>query len=199
MKGRSRMLRVDARLVVGVGLILASIAGVWFVVEAADRSSPVFVASSTLSVGDTIEEGDLSVAHVRLDAADARYLSSMPDGGLVVTRTILEGELVPRSAVKSEAQVRMSAVVLDSGTRLPGSVEPGSLVDVWAAEQQEDGSFAPPVVVVGGASVVEVLEQQSLVTAGGGETVEVLVPTGTVALLLAAVAGDSAISIVPAG
>lgn len=199
MKGHSRAVRVDPRLLVGVTLILVSIAGVWFVVEAADRSSPVFVAASTLTVGDTIAEDDVAVAHVRLDAADARYLSSMPDGGLVVTRTVFEGELVPLSAVKAGAKVQVSAVVLDSETRLPGSVEPGSLVDIWAAEQQEDGSFAPPVVVVAGASVVEVLEQQSLIAAGGGETVEVLVPTGTVALLLAALAGDSAISIVAAG
>jgi hypothetical protein len=199
MKGRSRLLTIDPRLVVGVGLILASVAGVWFVVDAADRSRPVFVASSTLSVGDTVSEKDLTVAHVRLEAADSRYLATVPDGGLVVTRTVFEGEFIPLSAVKTGARVQVSAVVLDSATRLPGSVERGSLVDVWAAEKQEDGSFAPPVVMVSGAHVVEVLEQQGLVTASAANTVEVLVPTGTVALLLAALAGDSAISIVPAG
>jgi hypothetical protein len=199
MKGRQRLPVVDPRLVVGVGLILASIAGVWFVVEAADRSSPVFVAASTLSVGDTVSEEDLQVAHVRLEEADSRYLAGLPDGRLVVTRTVFEGELVPLSAVKADARVQVSAVVVESATRLPGSVETGSLVDVWAAEQQEDGSFAPPVVVVGGASVVEVLQEQGIVTAGTANSVEILVPTGTVALLLAALASESAISIVPAG
>jgi hypothetical protein len=199
MKGRSRLPAVDPRVLVGAGLILASIAGVWVVVEAADRSSPVLVAASTLSVGDTLSAEDLAVAHVRLDDADARYLASVPDGGLVVTRTVFTGELIPLSAVKAGAEVQVRAVVVDSATRLPGSVEPGSLVDVWAAEKQEDGTFAPPVVVVGRAHVVEVLEQQGLVTAGSANTVEILVPTGTVALLLAALAGDSALSIVPAG
>lgn len=199
MKGRLRLPAVDPRAVVGAGLILASIAGVWFVVEAADQSSPVLVAGATLSVGDTISQGDLEVAHVRLDAADTRYLASVPEGGLVVTRTVFEGELIPLSAVKAGARVQVRAVVVESATRLPGSVEAGSLVDVWAAEQQEDGSFAPPIVVVGGASVVDVLEQQGLVTTGAASTVEILVPTGSVALLLAALAGDSAISIVPAG
>lgn len=199
MKGRSRLPAVDPRVLVGAGLILASIAGVWVVVEAADRSSPVLVAASTLSVGDTLSAEDLAVAHVRLDDADARYLASVPDGGLVVTRTVFTGELIPLSAVKAGAEVQVRAVVVDSATRLPGSVEPGSLVDVWAAEKQEDGTFAPPVVVVGRAHVVEVLEQQGLVTAASANTVEILVPTGTVALLLAALAGDSALSIVPAG
>ena len=198
MKGRSRLPGIDPRLVVGVALILASVAGVWAVVEAADRTSPVFVARSTLSVGDTISEDDLTVAHVRLEEADTRYLASLPDGDLVVTRTVFTGEFVPLTAVKTGAQVQVSAVVVDSATRLPGSLEPGSLVDVWAAEQEEDGSFAPPVVVVERASVVEVLEQQGLVTAGSANTLEILVPTGSVALLLAALAGDSVISIVPA-
>jgi hypothetical protein len=199
MKGRLRLRAVDPRVVVGAGLILASIAGVWFVVEAADRSTPVLVAASTLSVGDTITAEDLDISHVRLESADARYLARVPDRGLVVTRTVFEGELVPLSAVKSGAHVQVRAVVVESATRLPGSVEPGSLVDVWAAEQQDDGSFAPPVVVVGGASVVEVIEQQGLVSTGAANTVELLVPTGTVALLLAALTGESAISIVPAG
>lgn len=196
---RSRRFGVDPRLGIGVGLIIASIVGVWSVVQAADRSSPVFVASSTLSVGETITIDDLSVAHVRLESAAGRYLSTLPDDGLVVTRTIFEGELVPRAAVRTDAEVQVSAVVVESAIALAGSVQPGSRVDVWAAEQQEDGSFAPPTVIVSGASVVRVVEQQGLVSTGSGETVEVLVPTGTVAALLAALSGESAISIVPAG
>lgn len=199
MKRRSRLPGVDPRPLVGVGLILASIGGVWFVVEAADRSSPVFVATSTLSVGDTISEDDLAVAHVRLDAADTHYLASLPENDLVVTRTVFAGEFVPLTAVKAGARVQVRAVVVESATPLPGSVETGSLVDVWAAEQQQDGSFAPPVVLVAGASVVEVPEQQGIVASGTADAVEILVPTGSVALLLAALAGESAISIVPAG
>lgn len=196
---RSRRFGVDPRLGIGVGLIIASIVGVWSVVQAADRSSPVFVASSTLSVGDTITGDDLSVAHVRLESAAGRYLTTIPDDGLVVTRTIFEGELVPRAAVRADAEVQVSAVVVESAIAIAGSVEPGSRVDVWAAEQQEDGSFTPPTVIVSGASVVRVVEQQGLVSTGSGDTVEILVPTGTVAALLAALSGESAISIVPAG
>ena len=196
---RSRRFGVDPRLAIGVGLIIASIVGVWSVVQAADRSSPVFVASSTLAVGDTVTSDDLSVAHVRLDSAARRYLSTIPDDGLVVTRTIFEGELVPRAAVRADADVQVSAVVVESAIAIAGSVEPGSRVDVWAAEQEEDGSFAPPTVVVSDAGVVRVLEQRGLVSTGSGDTVEILVPTGTVAALLAALSGESAISIVPAG
>lgn len=197
--GRSRRFGVDPRLGIGVGLILASIAGVWSVVQAADQSSPVFVAPATLSIGETVTADDLDVAHVRLGAAGERYLTNIPDEGLVVTRTIFEGELVPRSAVKPDADVQVSAVVIESAVALAGSVKPGSLIDVWAAEQQEDGSFAPPTIIVSDAGVVRVIEQRGLVAPGDGDTVEVLVPTGEVAALLAALSGESAISIVPAG
>lgn len=199
MTGRSRFSGIDPRIVIGTMLIVASVVGVWAVVDSADRSSPVYIASETLSVGDTVSEENLEAVHVRLEAAGDRYLSRMPDANVVITRTVLKGEFVPLSSVKSGARVQVSAVVIESATRLPGSVEPGSLVDVWAAEQQDDGSFAPPVVVVGEASVVRVVEQQGLVAGAGGSTVEVLIPTGSVASMLAAIAGQSSISIVPAG
>lgn len=199
MAGRSRLPRIDPRIVIGTMLIVASVVGVWAVVDTADRSSPVYVASETLSVGDTVSEENLEAVNVRLEAAGDRYLSTVPDGNVVVTRTVLKGEFVPLSSVKSGARVPVSAVVIESATRLPGSVEPGSLVDVWAAEQQDDGSFAPPVVVVGDVSVVRVVEQQGLVAGAGGSTVELLIPTGSVASVLAAIAGESSISIVPAG
>ena len=196
---RSHRFFVDPRLAIGVGLILASILGVWSVVQSADRSSPVYVAPSTLSAGDAITAKDLVVTHVRLDATAERYLTTIPDEGLVVTRTILEGELVPRSAVRRDAAVQVSAVVVESEVALAGSVKPGSAVDVWAAEQREDGSFSPPTVIVPDAEVVRMVEQRGLVASGTGDTVELLVPTGSVAALLGALSGESAISVVPAG
>lgn len=189
----------DPRLAIGVVLIIGSILGVWGVVRAADRSSPVLTATSTLSVGDTVTDDDLAVVNVRLDSAGERYLTALPAAGLVVTRTVFAGELVPLSAVRTDAEVQVSAVVVPSSLALAGSVQTGSLVDVWSAEQQEDGSFAPPTVIVSDVSVVRVVEQQGLVAAGTGERVEVLVPTGRVAALLAALSGENAISIVPAG
>ena len=101
--------------------------------------------------------------------------------------------------VKADADVQVSPVVVESTVALAGSVKPGSLVDVWAAEQQDDGSFAPPTIIVSDAGVVRVIEQRGLVSPGEGDTVEILVPTGHVAALLAALSGESAISIVPAG
>ncbi|AWB85831.1 SAF domain-containing protein [Mycetocola zhujimingii] len=197
----SRRIRAsfDARFVVGIVLIVSSIVGVWVVVSSADRSTGVYLARTTLNVGDVIQPGDLTVAAVRLGEADARYVTdgSIPEEGFTVLRTVLKGELVPQSAVGTDASVGVSALVVGSTSMLPESVEAGSLVDVWIAKVEDDGTFAPPVVLVAGAAVVRVVEQQGLVAAGG-QDVEVLVPKGKVAAVLAAVAGGDAISVVPA-
>lgn len=199
LTGDQSRIRIDPRFVVGVVLILVSIVGVWLVVSSADRSTPVYLARSTLSVGDVVRSGDLTLAQVRLGEADSRYVTggAIPDDGFVVTRTVLKGELVPQSAVATDATVGVSAIVVASTSTLPESVEAGSLIDVWSAQVQEDGTFAPPVVLVPGAAVVRVVEQQGLVSAGG-QDVEVLVPKGKVAAVLAALASGDAISVVPA-
>lgn len=197
----SRRIRAnfDPRFIVGIVLIVSSIVGVWLVVTSADRSTGVYLARTTLNVGDVIRAGDLTVATVRLGDADARYVTdgSIPEEGFTVLRTVLKGELVPQSAVGTDASVGVSALVVGSTSLLPESVEAGSLVDVWVAKVEDDGTFAPPVVLVAGAAVVRVVEQQGLVVAGG-QDVEVLVPKGKVAAVLAAVAGGDAISVVPA-
>ena len=195
---RSRI-RFDPRFVVGIALILVSIAGVWLVVQSADRSTPVYLARSTLSVGDVVRDGDLTLTHVRLGEADTRYVAGggIPENGLVVLRTVLKGELLPQSAVATDATVNVSAIVVGSTSTLPESIDAGSLIDVWSAKVHDNGTFAPPVVLVAGASVVRVVEQQGLVAAGG-QDVEILVPKGKVAAVLAALAGGDAISVVPA-
>lgn len=197
----SRRTRVtfDPRFAVGIALIILSIVGVWLVVSSADRSTPVYLARSTLSVGDVVHHGDLTLTNVRLGDADTSYVAdgSIPDDGFIVLRTVLKGELVPQSAVGTDASVNVSAIVVGSTSALAASVEAGSLIDVWSARVQDDGTFAPPVVLVAGATVVRVVEQQGLIT-GGGRDVEVLVPKGKVASVLAAVAGGDAISVVPA-
>jgi hypothetical protein len=195
---RSRV-RLDPRFLVGIVLIVISIVGVWLVVQSSDRSTPVYLARSTLSVGDVVRDDDLTLTQVRLGDADAAYLADggIPDEGLVVLRTVLKGELLPQSAVATDATVNVSAIVVGSTSTLPESIEAGSLIDVWSAQVQDDGTFAPPVVLVAGAAVVRVVEQQGLVAAGG-QDVEVLVPKGKVASVLAALAGGDAISVVPA-
>ncbi len=192
---------LDPRLAIGLTLVIGSVAGVVALVSVADDTVQVYAAADSLVPGDRIDESDLLERSVRLDDIDGLYLTpgDLPDDGLVVSRSIAEGELVPVSATGATIGLRFTAVVLEVGGALSEAVQPTSLVDVWATRELENGEFGPPVAIVSGGTVVRLVQSESIV--GGGQTtaIEVLVPRSKLARVLEATANGDAISIVPAG
>jgi hypothetical protein len=81
---------------------------------------------------------------------------------------------------------------------LAASVQPGAIVDVWAARELENNQFGAPAVIVGGAIVVRLVTSDSIVSRSQVNGLEVLVPRTRIARVLDAVANSDAISIVPA-
>jgi len=196
--GRVRRFWFDPRFAIGLLLVAASVAGVVGIVGAVDSSVQVYAAREALAPGDSIRSEDLVATGVRLDGAAELYLvpGDLPDDGLVVTRTVARGELVPAAAVGASSGVRLASVVIGVGGELAAAVGPGSTVDVWAAKQTGAGGFEPPVVVVSSASVVRLVEEEGFVVDREQVSVEVLVPRSRVARLLEAIANDDAVSIV---
>jgi flagella basal body P-ring formation protein FlgA len=188
----------DPRFGIGLLLIVVSVVGVLTIVASADSSRPVYAAREPLAPGDTIEPGDLVATSVRLDGAERLYLvpGDVPQSGLVVTRSVARGELVPATAVGSTAGVKQASVVLTVDGELAASVAPGSVVDVWAATETTTGVFDPPVVIVSSATVVRLVERDGIVVDSDTTAVEVLVPRTRIARVLEAVANDDAVSIV---
>lgn len=189
----------DPRLAIGFVLIAASVAGVLGIVSSADASVSVLTARDALAPGDRIDENDLIATSVRLSGAGELYLvpGDVPDEGLVVTKAVAEGELVPTSAVGSKAGTRFASVVVTINGQLPASVQTGATVDLWAARKGEVNSFGAPAVIVSGATVVRVIEDEGLVASGEATTLEILVPRARIARVLEAVANSDALSVVP--
>lgn len=189
----------DPRLLIGLLLVVASVTGVVFVVSAADRTSPVYLARGTLTIGETITVDDLSVSNIRMEGAGTLYLEpgDVPIGGLVVTRTVTQGELVPASAIGSVAGLRITSLVVDTSGTLAASIQPGSSVDLWAAREIENRKYSAPTVLVAGAIVLRLVTSDSIVGAGQVTAIEVLVPRAKVARVLESIANDDAISVVP--
>ena len=102
---------VDPRLLIGVGLVAVSVAGVVGLVSAVDARTTVYAAAGPLSPGDRIDRGDLVERSVSLDGADGLYLraADLPDDGLVVVRAVRDGELLPRASVGDAAGLRSTA------------------------------------------------------------------------------------------
>jgi hypothetical protein len=191
---------VDVRLVVGVALVAASIAGVWLVVSSADRTVSVYAAGATIVAGEVVGVDDLVVEQVSLGGAAGRYaVPGRLTDGAVATRTILAGELVPVEAVASDDDLARAPVVVTVRGELPAGVAEGREVDVWAtgAEQGDRDEAAPPTVLVPGALVARIVAEESLVAGSSEVSVELSVPDGAVAVLLAATTAGDVLTLVP--
>jgi hypothetical protein len=203
---RRRAFAVDVRLLIGVALVIGSIAGVLAVVRASDDRVAVFAASSSLSPGARIDASDLTLRHVALDGADGFYLrpDDLPRDGLLAVAGVRAGELVPLSAVGTRAGEDATSLVLHLDVRVSSAVVPGALVDVWSAAATTGdvaslGAFGPPTVLASDAAVVRVVDDEGIMAGSEGDSVEILVPRNRIARLLQAIANGDALAVVPAG
>ena len=187
---------MDPRLVIGVALVLVSLAGVWLVVQQSARTETAWAATRTLLPGDTVAAGDVQQIEVRLPQSQDRYLDASADPvGMVVASTVGEGEVLPVRALGTAASVDRSAVVIDVEGALPRSVRTGSLVDVWTAAPNDDG-YDAPAVLIDDAIVVGVVEDEGIL-ASAAQQLELLVPTDETSRLLEAMSNEHVLSVVP--
>ena len=189
----------DPRFGVGIALVVASVLGVTFLVATADRTEQVWAATRAISPGDIVDSDDLELRAVRLGDVGEFYLASgdLPEAGLVVTRAVARGELLPASAVGAAASTKLASVVVGVDAELPQAVAAGSVVDLWSAAPIDRGGYGPPSVLVSSATVVRIVEAEGIVTRGEASGVEVLVPRARIAMVLEALANGHSISLVP--
>lgn len=187
----------DARFFLGILLIVASIVGVWLVVASARQTTPVFTAADTIVPGQAIKADDVRAVDVGLGQVGAAYLAPGSwEEGLVATRTIEAGELVPAEAVAEASASKTTSVVVHSHVDVPASVEAGTVVEVWEAPLGEDGDHGEPRILVADATVVSVTRDDSMM-GGGAASLELVIPRADVAAMLSAMADESALSVVP--
>lgn len=194
----------DPRIGVGILLVAASVAlGSW-VVGDASRGEAYYAASTALTPGDGLDAGALEVVEVRLGAAGEAYLRAgedLPDG-VVASRVVGAGELVPRAALGRAADVDVRPVGVPVDGPVASSVAAGSRVDLWATTPSSGGlgaasAPAEPVLVAPALVVAEVVTDDALFAVSGEAVVEVLVPADDLPDVLAALAGEAVVTLVP--
>lgn len=199
-KSTRRSFWFDPRFAIGLGLVVAAVGGVYLIVSASDQSTAVFAARSALAVGDRVQAGDLVATQVRLGGGTGDlYVTPdrLPDDGLVVTRTIAAGELVPVSAVGRSSGTETTSVVVELTSAPAANIGPGTVVDLWAARKTDQNAYGPPTVLVGQASVVLLVEPTGLTVGTGIRSLELLVPKDNVAEVLESIANRDALAVVP--
>ena len=134
----------DPRLLVGVLLVLASVAGVVSLVGSADRTTEVFAAREAIAVGERLTPENISRVKVRLGDVEPHYItaeSGMPDG-LVAVQRIGKDQLLPRESLGSVDALDRKPVAVTVQEALPEQAVAGTRVDVWVSLPDARNGFA---------------------------------------------------------
>lgn len=148
---------LDARLLVGVLLVLVSVVVGARVVAAADRTTGVWAAAHDLAAGTPLRAADLVRVDVVLPRRGAAYLPAASDlTGRVVNRPVGAGELLPAAAVvAAPSDLRRLPVEVDRAGVT--GLSSGSDVDLYVVPARVAGQpQAPSRQVLAGVPVLDV-------------------------------------------
>jgi hypothetical protein len=126
----------DPRLWIGIAIVAVSVVAGARLIGAADDSIEVWAVSQDMGTGDSVTADDLVAHRVRFaDSADLDGYFRVDDqlpADLRLRHGIAAGELLSRAAVgpAADSHTVQLPVAVDS-SRVPPSVEAGSIVDVY--------------------------------------------------------------------
>lgn len=183
---------LDARLLLGLLLVLLSVVLGAKVIAEADERVQVWSVTRDLGADTPLDRDDLTVAAVRLDGLARRYVAATePLDGLVLTRPVGKGELLPLSAVRRTPPGDRRRVVIAVDRVGVAGLTKGQVVDLYAVRDAVGGAApARPELVLSSVTVAEDVRSGGSGFGGGGSTVGValLVDGADVAEVIDAVA-----------
>ncbi|MGZ4610905.1 MAG: hypothetical protein ACXV2H_11670 [Actinomycetes bacterium] len=167
---------LDPRLVTGLVLVLLSVVVGSKVLADADERVRVWSVTHDMGADTRLSTDDLVSRAVRLDEAAARYVSADQHlEGLVLTRPVGRGELLPVAAVGRVGAADQRRVVVEVDRLGAGGLDKGRVVDVYAVRDATSGASAPPPeLVLSGVTVAEDVRANG--TGFGGNSTKAGVP-----------------------
>ncbi|SDT43295.1 hypothetical protein SAMN04489743_2888 [Pseudarthrobacter equi] len=188
----------DPRLLVGILLVFASVAGVVFLVGSADQTTEVYAARDGIAVGEALTEANVVRAKVRLGDSERHYItaeSGLPRGAVAVQR-IGKDQLVPRASLGEVDDLDRKPVAITVDGTLPAQVIAGARVDVWVAQPDAKNGFSEPKLLLPGAEIAEVAAGSTTLGSAKSTVLMVLVEDSRMPAILGAQANDARISVV---
>jgi hypothetical protein len=148
---------LDARLLIGLLLVLLSVVVGAKVLADADQRVQVWSVTRDLGADTPLSGDDLRAASVSLDDATGRYLSAgQALDGLVLTRPVGQGELLPVSAVGRAGATEQRRIVIEVDRFGVAGLDRGRVVDVYVVHETASGEEPqPPELVRSGVTVAE--------------------------------------------
>lgn len=188
----------DPRFIVGLLLVLASIAAVVAVVENADQTTKVYAAKDNIAVGQHVKPRDLVAVPVRLGEVRDEYITvadGLP-GRAYAQRLVNEGELLAASALDRADPLDRKPVGITVTEALPNQAKVGSRVDVWVSRPLEDGSYEEPELLLPQAEISEISKSSSALGSATATQLHVLVQDDQMPDLLAALSNEAKLAVV---
>ena len=190
----------DIRFLIGIALVILSIAGVWLIVSSSRDTTPVLQATRTIAQGEALASDDFRVVEVGLGAVIDGYVAPQDlEAGMIAARTVESGELLPAVATADAGSSRTTNIVVESSVGIPERIGAGTPVELWYSPPlDETGEFDAPRILAADVVVASIPETDGML-AQRSAAVELVIDRADVADVLAAVTGGAALSIVPLG
>lgn len=190
----------DIRFFIGIALVILSILGVWMIVSSARETTPVLQANRTIAPGEALSSDDFRVVEVSLGTVVDGYLAPQDlEAGMVASRTVNSGELLPSVATADGQSSRTTNIVVESSVGIPERIGAGTPVELWYSPALDDaGEFDTPRILAADVVVASVPEADGML-AQRSAAIEVVIDRADVADVLAAITGGAALSVVPMG
>ncbi|NYG07720.1 hypothetical protein BJ986_002207 [Phycicoccus badiiscoriae] len=196
----------DARLVVGVMLVVTSAGLGSFVVAHADDRTPVYAARGPLVPGQRLGDDNLVRVDVQLGSDLSRYLGAAAELGpdRYVLREVGAGELVPAAAVGGKDQVGVQPLTLSIGAGSAAALRVGSRVDVYVNPADRGAAaagkgFTGPELALAGVSVSSLPRTSGGLGGGaaGDRPIQVMAPTHQIKEIIGMVDLGARVTVVP--
>ncbi|NLG20933.1 MAG: hypothetical protein GX555_05800 [Actinomycetales bacterium] len=204
---RARRLRLpgwrDTRLLVGLLLVLLSVAGGVRLVSSLDQTTAVYAAARPILPGQEVGSDDVLPVQVRMDAPMASYLDGTQPlaPGTVALRQVAEGELVPAGALGSASQARDKTVTVPIDPATAQTFTVGTVVDVWVSRRDPDQvgtAYLDPELLLSRAVVAATPTSSNGLGMGiGRAAVQVVVPADRVGAVISSVDQEAKVTLVP--
>lgn len=173
----------DARLWLGISILIASMFIGARVMASGEETVTLWRASSELAPGSPLTGVEAVV--VSLNGAQAPYFRGLTQPSGVVVRPIGAGEFIPSAAISTLplADLRVVTAPVDP-LHVAIGLNAGDQVDVWSSSR-DSGPVLPPTLILSGLTVRAVASD--VVGTGGEIGVVLLVPVSQVPDLIKAI------------
>ena len=189
----------DPRLLLGLLLVLASVAGVSALVASQDHTIQVLAASREIPVGSVLEADDFDVVQVSLGGLAGTYMAAaeaLPENAVAGT-IIRRGELLSRADLVKAEDLDRKPLGLDVQSPLPSGIRAGDRVDVWASLPNGQNGYGEPRRLLTAAEISELSVNESVIAGANATRLLVLVEDGDLPALLGALSNQAKIAVVP--